>query len=68
MRSKINGPMFHGGACRVLAQVVVTLPILRRSDGSGNETAATVGTDVVQYALHAGRAERAFIGANACVA
>jgi len=68
MRAEIDGPMFRRGARGVLAQVVVPLPILRRSDGSGNETAATVGTDVVQHVRHADRAERAFIGANACVA
>jgi hypothetical protein len=52
-------------AWRVLAEKVVTLPVLRRSDGSGNEATATVRADVAQHMIDAGGTKRTFISADA---
>lgn len=65
MGGEINRPVFHRRACRVLAEIVITFPIRRRSDRSGYKPAAAVWTDIVQYLGHACCAERAFIGADA---
>src|SRR5215831_8478015 len=42
----INWSMFDPGTGRILAQIVVTFPVLRWSDGSGNEATPTIGADV----------------------
>ena len=68
MLGEINGPVFPGCASWIFANVVVTLPILRRPDWPLHKAAATVGTDVVQYLLNAGCTERTFIGADARLA
>ncbi len=65
MGGPVDRPVFYRGACRVLAQVIVAFPICRWSDRSGREAAAAIRADVVQHVLHAGRAERTFIGADA---
>src|SRR5262245_33215591 len=68
MSDEINRPMLHRCTRRILAEVVVTLPILRRPDWPLHEAAAAVGTDVVQHVLHAHCTERTFIGADARLA
>jgi hypothetical protein len=65
MSRDINRLVFDCCARRVLAKKVVTLPVVRRPDGSRNEAAATVWTDVAQHMFHAGRTKRTFIGADA---
>jgi hypothetical protein len=67
MSCGINWPVFYFCTCRVLAKKVVTLPVLRRSDGSRNEATATVRTDIAQDMLNTGGAECTFIGADACL-
>jgi len=54
-------------ARRILAEVIVTLPIPWRSDRSGDESSTAVGAHVAKNAIHARRAERAFIRADASV-
>ena len=49
----------------VLAEKVLAIPVLRRSDGPGNESTATVGTDIAQHMINAGGTKRTFIGADA---
>jgi hypothetical protein len=49
----------------VLAKKVVALPVLRWPDGSGNETAAAVRTDIAQDDLKAVGTKRTFIGKDA---
>lgn len=67
MSRDIDRPVFYSCARRVLAKKVVTLPVPRLPDGSGNEAATTVWTDIVQHMLDAGGTERTFIGADACL-
>lgn len=67
MGGEINRPMFHCRACRVLAEIVVAFPIRRRSDRPGYEPTTTVRTDIVQHVCNGCGAERAFIGADACL-
>ena len=67
MSRTINRPVFYCCARWVLAKKVVTFPVLRRSDRSGNESATTVRTDIAKDIVNAGRAERTFIGADACL-
>ena len=66
MSRDINRLVFDCYARWILAKKVVTLPILRRSDGSGNEAAATIWTDIAQHIFDTGRTKRTFIGADAC--
>src|SRR5262245_11015421 len=61
----IDRPMPYRATRRVLPKVVVPLPVVRWSDGSGREAAAAIGTDVAQYVVDAGRTERTLIGADA---
>lgn len=61
----VNRPVFDSCASRVFAKKVVVLPIPRGPDGSGHESAATVWTDIAQYAFYAGCTKRTFIGADA---
>jgi len=67
MSRRINRPVFDFGACRVLAKKIVAFPVLRRSDGSGNEAATAVWTDVSQNIINTCGTERTFIGADACL-
>ena len=59
--------MFDLCARRILAKNIVALPIVRRSDRSGNKAAATIRTNVAQDILNAIGAKRTFIGADACL-
>src|SRR5262245_18312587 len=68
MDGEINGPMLHLSARRILSQIILAVPILRRSNRSGNEAAATIGTDVVQHVFYTSCAERTFIGTDARIA
>jgi len=43
---RINWSMFDPGTRRILAKIVVTFPVLRWSDRSGNEATTTIWTDV----------------------
>ena len=65
MSRDINWSVSYFCACRVLAEKVVTLPVRRRSDGSGNKAAATVRADVAQHMIDAGGTKRTFISADA---
>ena len=66
MGHRINRPVLDLGARRVLAEVVVTLPVPGRSDWSGNKATAAIWTDVVQNAIDTRGAEGTFVGADAC--
>ena len=59
--------MPNGGARGIVSQVVVPLPVAGGTNGSGHEPAAAVGAHVVQHVLDPGRAERAFVAADARV-
>ena len=65
MYSGIHRPVFHIRARRVLAQIVVTLPVLRWPNRPRHKTTAAVRTDISQNTIHARGAERTFIGADA---
>ena len=65
MSPGIDRPVLNLGARGVFAEEVVTLPVFRWPDGSRDEPAAAVRTDVVEDRVNARRAERAFISANA---
>jgi hypothetical protein len=65
MGCRINRSMLDLGARRVLAKVIVAVPILRWSDWPGNKTAAAVWADVSQDDIDTRRAKRAFVSANA---
>ena len=67
MNHRIERPVLDSGAGRIIFQKVAVLPVARRSHRSGDEAAAAVGADVVQYLLDAGGAEGAFIAADACL-
>ena len=65
MSHPVNWPVLYCRACRVLAKKIVVFPVCRRSDGSGHEAAAAIGTDIAQHLFNAGGTERTFIGADA---
>ena len=65
MNCRVNRPVLDLGTRRVLTQEVVTFPVSRRSDGSGNESAAAVWAHVLQDVIDTRGAKRALIGANA---
>ena len=65
MSGRINRPVPDDNARRVMAEIIVASPVLRRPDRSCNETSTAVGTDVAQYAIHACRAECALVAADA---
>ncbi len=65
MSCLINWPVLDLGACGVLTKEVVTFPVLRRPDWSGNKSATAVRADVLQDVIDTRGAERALVGANA---
>jgi hypothetical protein len=65
MNCRINRPVLDLGTRRVLTEEVVAFPVLRRSDWSGNKSAAAVGADVLQDVIDTRGAKRAFVGADA---
>jgi hypothetical protein len=67
MNRDINRSVSDRDTGRVLAKKIVILPVLRRSDGSLNEAATTVWTNIAQHLFHARGTECTFIGADACL-
>ena len=67
MDFEIHRPVLHLGARWIFPKEVLAFPVVRRSDGSWHKTAPAIGTDIGQDALDTGSAERAFVGADACV-
>jgi hypothetical protein len=65
MGAYIHRPVSDPGARRVLAEIIVALPVLRRPDRSGNKTTAAIGADVTQNVVDARGAKGAFIGTDA---
>src|SRR5712671_4610631 len=65
MNQGIDGPVPDLGTRWVFAEEVVAFPVLRWPDGSGDEPAAAVWTDVAQDRVDARRAKRALVSANA---
>ena len=65
MYSGIHRPVFHIRTRRVLAQIVVTLPVLRWPNRPRHKTTAAVRTNITQNTIHAHGAERTFIGTDA---
>ena len=61
----VNGPVFYLAAGRVLAKVVIALPVLRRPDRSGRKTTTAVRADVAQDGINTGGTERTFISTDA---
>ena len=64
MRRRIDRPMFHLRASRIVPEEVVALPIRRRSDWPRDKPAPAVGTDISQDLFDAGHAKRALIRAD----
>ena len=64
MRLQVNRPVLHRGTCWVLAQIVVTLPVMRRPNRPRRKTTTAVRADVAQNHLHTVNAKRAFETAN----
>lgn len=65
MGGGINRPMPDCRARWVLAEIVLTSPIRRWSDGPWLEAAAAIGADIVQHVRDACRAKRTFVRADA---
>lgn len=65
MHCRIHRPVLHLRARRVLAEEVVAFPVLHRPDRSRRESTAAVRANIEQHLLHARRAERALIRADA---
>src|SRR4029077_20229949 len=65
----VRGPaprtVFHPRRRGILAEMVVTFPVVRRPDRPGREAAAAVGADIAQHILDAGGAEGALVAADA---
>jgi|CXWL01.1.fsa_nt_gi hypothetical protein len=64
MRRRIDRPMFHLRASRIVPEEVVALPIRRRSDWPRDKPAPAVGTDISQDLFDTGHAKRALIRAD----
>ena len=60
--------MLERGARRIGAQKIIAFPIRRGPNWARHKPTPAVRADIVQYLLHAGRAERAFVRANARLA
>src|ERR1044072_1266279 len=65
VRWRILGTVADRGARRLFAQIIVPLPIFRRSNRSRHEAAAAVGADVIEDRIDGGSAKRALVGADA---
>ena len=65
MHIRINGSIFDFGAGRILAKVVVAVPILGWPDRSRHETTAAIWTNVIQDGVDTRTAERTFVTAYA---
>lgn len=64
MCSNINLPVSYRGACRVLAEKIVTLPVFGWSNRSGLEATSTVWANIAQDLSNAICTEGAFVTAN----
>ena len=65
MSCRINRSVFDLRARGILTKEVVTFPVLRRPDWSGNKSATAVRADVLQDVIDTRGAERALVGADA---
>jgi hypothetical protein len=66
MRVRVNGPVPDVGARRVFAEIVIALPVVRRSNGSGHKATTAVRADIAQDGINARGTERTFISTDAC--
>ena len=66
MSFRVDRPVPHLGARRVLAKEVVASPVPRRSDGSWDKSAAAVRAHVFQDVFDARLAKCALVGADTC--
>jgi hypothetical protein len=64
VRCRVDGAVADGRARRILAQLVVALPVARRPHRARHESAAAVAADVAQDAVDAAGTEGAFVGAD----
>ena len=67
MGQRVHGPVPDPLARRILAQIVVVLPIAGRPDRARYEAAAAVGADMVQHPVDAVGAKGALVAADAGV-
>ena len=67
VRPEIDWPMLDRWGSRIGTQEVVALPVARRAYWPGNKAAAAVRADIGQNLLRTGRAESAFVAADARV-
>lgn len=65
MSGWLNWPVLDFGTRWVFAKIIVTVPVLRWSNWSRNESATTVGADVAQHLVDAHGTECTFITADA---
>jgi len=61
----IDGPVPDSCTRRILAEIIVALPVVRRSNRPRNECAAAIRAHVPENRIDACGAERALIAANA---
>ena len=64
MLRRINRSVPDSRARRILAEKIVILPVRRRPDRPRRESSAAIRADIVQDALDAAHAKRAFIGTD----
>lgn len=65
MCHRISGPMPDLCARGVLTKIVVTVPVLRRSDRARHEATPTIGTHVAQDSVDTCGAKGTLIGTDA---
>ena len=65
VRFGIDRPVLDLGTGRILAEIVIAFPVLRRSDRPRHKATTAVRTNVAQKGIDTSGAERAFIRADA---
>lgn len=68
VRGEVHRPVLNHGAGGVLPEIIVAPPVYRRTDRPRRKSASAIGAYVFEDTIHALRAERAFVGADACLA
>jgi hypothetical protein len=63
VRDRVDGPVPDDGTRRILAEEVVTPPVLCGADGSRRKSTGAIGADIVEDRGDARRAECALVGA-----
>ena len=64
MGCQINRPVFDCLACRILPEIIVTIPVVRGPDGPGNEASPAIWANIAQQGICARRVKRALVRTN----